>query len=302
MKGFWKKPYRFAAVFSAVLALATAYVFLDTFVIPRAEATAVSLPSSTSQQTVSTGQAVTTLTSYQDDNIGISIQTVRANNTTVYIADVKVTSAEILKTAFANNTYGRNISAATSAIASANKAILAINGDYYGFRTAGLVLRNGVLYRNASGSSLFGQALVVDGSGAFSVACESTLNSATLVSSGIWQGFSFCPALIENGAIKVTASSEVDQSMSSNPSTAIGMISPLHYLFVVSDGRTTASAGCSLLQLAQLMKDRGCAVAYNLDGGGSSTMVFNGKVINQPTTNGKTIAERSVSDIVYIGY
>ena len=41
--------------------------------------------------------------------------------------------------------------------------------------------------------------------------------------------------------------------------------------------------------------------AYNLDGGGSSTLYFNGQVINKPTTNGN-ISERAVSDIVYIGY
>ena len=75
-----------------------------------------------------------------------------------------------------------------------------------------------------------------------------------------------------------------------------------HYLFVVSDGRTDESAGLSLLQLAEFMKELGVTTAYNLDGGGSSTMYFNGEVINNPTTNGRSIKERSVSDIVYIGY
>ena len=42
--------------------------------------------------------------------------------------------------------------------------------------------------------------------------------------------------------------------------------------------------------------------AYNLDGGGSSVMIFNGKIINKPTSNGEDIRERSSSDIVYIGY
>ena len=89
--------------------------------------------------------------------------------------------------------------------------------------------------------------------------------------------------------------------MTSNPRTAIGEISPLHYVFVVSDGRTSESAGLSLYELATVMKDLGCEVAYNLDGGGSSTMYFNGQVINNPT-NGTSSGERSVSDIVYIGY
>ena len=50
------------------------------------------------------------------------------------------------------------------------------------------------------------------------------------------------------------------------------------------------------------MQSYGVTTAYNLDGGGSSTMYFNGKVVNNPTTSGNTIEERAVSDIVYIGY
>ena len=90
--------------------------------------------------------------------------------------------------------------------------------------------------------------------------------------------------------------------MSSNPRTAIGYINDNTLVFVVSDGRTNESEGLSLYQLATFMKNLGVKSAYNLDGGGSSTMVFQGKVINNPTTNGRNISERSVSDIVYIGY
>ena len=90
--------------------------------------------------------------------------------------------------------------------------------------------------------------------------------------------------------------------MSSNPRTAIGIVDNLHYIILVSDGRTSESIGLSLYETAQVMAEYGCHTAYNLDGGGSSTLYFNGKIINNPTTNGKRISERSVSDIVYIGY
>ena len=62
------------------------------------------------------------------------------------------------------------------------------------------------------------------------------------------------------------------------------------------------SEGLSLYQLAEVMKSYGAKTAYNLDGGGSSTLYFNGQVINKPTTGGNKISERAVSDIVYIGY
>lgn len=55
----------------------------------------------------------------------------------------------------------------------------------------------------------------------------------------------------------------------------------------------------TLPELAQVFLKHGAKIAYNLDGGGSSTMYYNGKVINQPTTSG-TIGERAVSDIIYI--
>lgn len=116
------------------------------------------------------------------------------------------------------------------------------------------------------------------------------------------QILSFGPALITDGAVTVSESEEVGKAMASNPRTALGIIDALHYVFVVSDGRTSESAGLSLSELAGFMESLGATTAYNLDGGGSSTMVFNGQVVNNPTTNGRSIRERSVSDIVYIGY
>ena len=106
---------------------------------------------------------------------------------------------------------------------------------------------------------------------------------------------------MDSGAVTVSENEEVGQAMASNPRTAIGYIDDLHYVFVVSDGRTDESAGLSLYQLAQFMQGLGCQCAYNLDGGGSSTMYFDGDIINNPTTNGET-HERRVSDIVYLGY
>ena len=242
---------------------------------------------------------VVTDSSYQDANIQITIEKIRQYNTDIYIADVVVSDVAYLKTALANNTYGKNIKQTTSAMAAAHNALLAINGDYYGFRSAGYVIRNGVLYRSTarSGSS---EALVISQDGDFEIVAESSTNAQALYDAGALQVFTFGPGLIENGEITVTSNSEVSQSMSSNPRTAIGMMEPLHYVFVVSDGRTAQSRGLSLLELAEVMQAYGCTEAYNLDGGGSSTMVFNGQVVNNPT-DGRSYGERKVSDIIYIG-
>jgi exopolysaccharide biosynthesis protein len=185
-------------------------------------------------------------------------------------------------------------------MAEENNAIFAINGDYYGFRDGGYVLRNGTAYRETARNGE-NDALAIDKNGNLSVVSEGEVSLDSLSDKGAWQVLSFGPGLVVDGKIAVNSSSEVGQSMSSNPRTAIGQISELHYVVIVSDGRTSESAGLSLLQLAQELKGRGCTVAYNLDGGGSSTMYFNGEVINNPTS-GKSIGERKVSDIVYFGY
>jgi exopolysaccharide biosynthesis protein len=271
------------------------YILLHIFVIPETVSNV-----STTKKTTGTATNITSNTdnSYEDDNIKITITKTRENNTDVYVADVQIKNISYLQTAFADNTYGRNIKETTSTIASSNNAILAINGDYYGFRNNGFVLRNGTIYRS---SSYGNQDLVIYSDGSFDIIDENTTDLNTLLKNGALQVFSFGPALINDSNISVSTSTEVDQSMTSNPRTAIGIINKLHYVFVVSDGRTSSNAGLTLYELAEYMKSLGCTTAYNLDGGGSSTMYFNGSVVNNPT-DGNSSGERKVSDIIYVGY
>ncbi len=240
----------------------------------------------------------TTNTSYADGNITITIDQLRAFDSTVYVADVVLSSPEYLQTALANSVYGRNIKAKTSSIAEDANAILAINGDYYGARSSGYVIRNGVLYRSTAKRNA--EDLVIYQDGSFDIINESDITAKELLDMGAWNVLSFGPALIIDGEIEVSERDEVGQAMASNPRTAIGIVDELHYLFVVSDGRTKDSEGLTLYELAEVLESLGAKTAYNLDGGGSSTMVFQGQIINNPTTNGKRISERSVSDIVCI--
>ena len=291
----------------------TGYVLLDTFVIVRryetnaeplsvceqpvgAQETAVSETPIASPLSLS-AESVVTGDSYSDENISIVITEERVGDTTVYVADVTLRSADYLRTAFAENTYGRNVTDTTSTIAESVNAILAINGDYYGAQQSGYVIRNGVLYRSTAEKGA--EDLVIYRDGSFAIIQESEVTAQALLDSGAWNVLSFGPALVENGEIAVSVDDEVGRAKASNPRTAIAVIDELHYLFVVSDGRTDESEGLSLYELAVFLQSKGAQIAYNLDGGGSSTMVFNGQVVNNPTS-GRGIKERSVSDIVYI--
>ena len=234
---------------------------------------------------------------YEDGNIKITYTQYTTNDTTIHVADVQLSSAEYLKTAFADNTYGKNVTQTTSDIAAANNAVLAINGDYYGVQEKGYVIRNGVLYREAAADN---DVLCIYGDGSMKVVDPSSVTAQELLDQGVWQAFSFGPGLLEDGDIPISLDTEVGRAKASNPRTAIGIIDDLHYVFVVSDGRSDESEGLSLYELAVFMQELGVKTAYNLDGGGSSTMYFNGNVVNNPTS-GFRDDERKVSDIIYIG-
>ena len=254
--------------------------------------------SSGSSGSTSSTSSGTVIGTYSDSKSKITVTQYRAYDSNIYVADVEVTDGTSILSAFANNTYGRNITDTTSDMAEENNAVLAINGDYYGARQSGYVIRNGVVYRN-QGSN--GEDMVISKDGTLSFISESDTTTDSLIQKQAWQVLSFGPVLVENGQVAVTENDEVGMAMASNPRTAIGTVAKNHYLFVVSDGRTSESAGLSLYELANFMKSLGATNVYNLDGGGSSTMVFQGEVVNNPTTNGNKISERAVSDILYIG-
>ena len=292
------KRHAYALLFTLFLMGANVYSLLKVFVIPSAVSTvsANTTSSSTASSTASTstGKVTKTDTTYKDDNMDIKITTGKTSDTTYYVADIQLSSADYLKTALAQNTYGTNITDTTSSIAQQNNAIFAINGDYYGANQSGYVIKNGQVYRDTDRNSDYEDLK------------ESDTTVQKLVDSGVVNTFAFGPTLVENGKVAVSENEEVGQAMADNPRTAIGVIEEsdgsVHYIVIVSDGRTSESSGLTLYEMAELMKSYGVTTAYNLDGGGSSTMYFNGQVINKPTTNGNKISERAVSDIVYIGY
>lgn len=239
---------------------------------------------------------------YTRDDLQIKIQKVESGNDkiTYYVADVQVKEESDLYSAFAKNKFGRNIIETTSSIAEDNDAVFAINGDYYGFREDGILIRNGVVYRDAAARE--GLAFYEDGT--MKTYDETSTSAENLVSEGVIDTFSFGPTLVENSkAITNFEGVKIDKNIgnssiqNSNPRTGVGIISPNHYVFVVVDGRKEGySKGMTLNEFSKVFEDVGCTDAYNLDGGGSSTMYFMGRVVNNPLGKNQ---EREISDILY---
>ena len=213
-----------------------------------------------------------------------------------------VSDATQLRSAFADDSFGENIIENTSDIAADNDAVLAINGDYYGFRDTGIVIRNGVVFRDEGAR----QGLAFYRDGTVQVYDETATTADRLVADGVWNTLSFGPALLEDGEIVSGIDDvEVDTNFGNHsiqgeqPRTAVGIIAANHYVFVVVDGRSPGySAGVTMTGLAEIMQGLGATTAYNIDGGGSSTMYFNGEVVNNPLGKGE---ERGTSDILYVG-
>jgi len=230
---------------------------------------------------------------YKDKDIEIKVEMVMRDNITYYVADVKLSDARYLKSAFAKNKFSRNTRAKTSSIAKANNAIFAVNGDYYGARDYGIIVRNGVFYRNRPQQEM----LAIFRDGDMRIYDEKEVDVKQLLDEGLLHTFSFGPGLVIDG--KAVEDFSEYKIRGKNPRTGVGMIEPLHYIFITVDARQKGySVGMTLDEFAKEFENRGCKVAYNLDGGGSATMYFNGRVINRPCDFG---GERSVSDILYIG-
>lgn len=287
-----------------VIVASTLYLLADRYLIEHVEGRVLDV------QPIETAAKVPNNISFDDwnyksDNIQIKIDKVQTGSgsdlVTYFMADISLKDVSSLKSAFAENTFGRNIIEFTSKIAADNNAILAINGDYYGFRSDGILIRNGNVYRDIP--TRFGAAFFEDGT--LQSYDEKDSSSAKLLEKGATNTLSFGPVLLNKGRITSDFNNTVIDTnfgnksiQGTNPRTGVGMISPNHFVFVVVDGRMdNYSKGMTLSEFAQLFADLGCQEAYNLDGGGSSTMYFMGRIVNNPLGKNK---ERGVSDIIYI--
>lgn len=284
----------FSAVYITLLILFSVYVLLEVFVLPKS----IAVVEEETKAPAMTEEAVITDTTYRGNGINISISRHRAYDSDIYVADIILEDPAHLRTAFAKNTFGKNLLEPTSVIGEAHGAILAINGDYYSVRD-GYVIRNGVLYRD-SGNSDRQECMVIYADGTMTVMKEDSTTAQELYENGAVQVLSFGPGLILDGEVIYDRLKGMGKEMTRHPRTAIGYYGGCHYAMIVADGRTETSQGLTVEQLTNFMDNLGIRTAYNLDGGGSATMVFNGKLVNQPT-DGHNIEERNVSDIVYIG-
>lgn len=198
-------------------------------------------------------------------------------------------------------------------IAQNNNLVFTIDGDYFLYRigrrrtvktfAVGVVIRDGEILMDSppiesrnTYPPLDMLALYANGDMRAYKARERTAQE--LIAEGAVDVLSFGPYLIRNGEINTSYSS---YGTSLQPRAAVGMVKKGHFWCVIVEGRIDESRGMTTRQVGDLMAELGCEMAFNLDGGWTSAMVFMGKQLNQLDRTGVRDNARPQNEVMGIG-
>ena len=239
-----------------------------------------------------TDEVVITENSYTSPEVSITIETVvigeGASRITYYVADVYIASLDNFKTYTAHGQMNYfDTQPATEMAAEAN-AIFAISGDFLTYQKSGFLMRNGEIYVSDRNYSI----CVLYPDGTMETHDRGSYQIQDILDRNPVQVWSFGPVLLDaNGQPR--DSYDISDAVSfPNPRSAIGYYEPGHYCLVIVDGRQDGhSAGMRIPQLAQVFADLGCTCAYNLDGGGTAVMLFNGEIFSRQSNGGRDLGD-----------
>lgn len=248
--------------------------------------------------------------SFQDDTIEVSGSYGRAFDTNYIVMHVKITDASQLRTAAAGKFTSQNATLGRT-IAKRQNAVVAFNGDFFAMDSYSVAIRQGQLYRNRpTGEDL----LFIDEHGDFHVLkdlkkkeqVEEAIASLESEYGRIINAFTFGPMLVENGVCSVPDDQKYGYfnvgAQVYAQRISFSQIGRLEYLIIATEGPDNEqSRGMTLYEIAKTTEEvgrtfaeNGCILSYNLDGGSSSTIIFNGKKVNAPGAK-----SRNINDIIY---
>ncbi len=230
---------------------------------------------------------------YTSSTLNITLQKKTKHSTSYWVAEIKTSDASTqLKSALSHDSYGGTLQTTSSAVASHN-GIIGINGS--GFDSSGkpradsMCIKNGVVYSDKS----TGYNVMCVTSDGTMFAAEQGLMAADLLALNVKDTYVFGPVLISDGVAQGRLDDSYDEVLKYYPRTAVGMVSQNHYVIVVTN--TGSYNGLNGSDLVSIFQSYGCQFAYNLDGGGSSTLYFDGQVMNALLSEG----ERACADFLY---
>lgn len=222
------------------------------------------------------------------------------NNVICRWVTIEIANASQIRTAISNDDYNDPTCVPAQRMAQAVNAVVALNGDFFKYNYGtGYVYRQGVLYRDSLDGAW--DSLIIDDRGDFhGVYTATSEEMADAIAALREEGrepvnvLTFGPILVENGAV-VEQMTEDHYPQLATQRIALCQLDELKYAVVEIDSDQGNGTGMNLGELARFILEiyPDCKIAYNLDGGGSTHLVVNGKPIH------KTPSSRAVSDIVY---
>ncbi len=211
-----------------------------------------------------------------------------------FIARIVTDDPSLLKSCFAENRYDRT--GVMTEVARDHGAVFMVNADY---TTACMwnnyIIRDRIVYREGYPHAAEGAYFCVMNTGHLEFVSLHT-RSKDALALGVVHSFSFYGSNLFIDGEPTTSSG------AKHPRTFMGEVprddGKLEYIIVVADGRRTDSVGLAHNEEAAILYEKGCNIGYNLDGGGSSEMVFDGKILNVPSDG----HERHDHDFIYVRY
>jgi len=262
------------------------------------------------------GETIQTEVSYQTDRIVLLYTTEETDDASgkfnmqfIHKLDIYVQDIESLRTFLWDPSAAGAAPMRLPGLAEKSNAIAAISGDFFFNRTKGLSVRNGEVIRATVDPEY--DICIVYRDGTMRAIGHGEYDEATVEDTNIWQLLSFGPSLLDDDGTPRTAFTIVPPRGNREPTldsshynrrnqrVVFGYVEPGHYIWVLVEAGNKRSRGMRLDELAELMKDYGCVVAYNLDGGQTAQMWFLGELRNMLGYEGKS---RFLRDILVVPF
>lgn len=232
---------------------------------------------------------------YVDPSISVKIESGRVDETNYLVARVKIANASQIRSAMAQ-TYSNPSKVFGASMAKRANAVFAVNGDYFSARmNVGYVARQGKVYRTKCDGRY--DVLIIDDKGDLHIFKNATNDAIAAFDGVVVNGYTFGPGLVIDSVAQTGYQDMDNAALKPAQRMCIAQVGELEYLCICSEGpEDPGSVGLTLEQFTQLVASfEGVQNAYNLDGGSSSTMVFQNQKINSP----KNPKKRELCDILY---
>ena len=235
---------------------------------------------------------------YYDDTILVMAWKELIDNRVCSIVEVKIADGSQIRRKLVNDSFGDPTWQYASELSNSCNAVIAMNADFYAFRDRGISVYDSWICRYETSCDV----LYIDGNGNFIPQYRGTFEGrdATqqfVYDNNILYSIAFGPVIVDNGQpIHVvdgySGLGELNQEYSR---AAIAQYDDLHYMYMTINHSNDSTPRANIVQFADIVASKGVKIAYNLDGGQTSEIFFQGKMFNHVDWGN----ERPVSDIIY---